>query len=112
MENWEGSVGQRLTGVEGLGAFRAQGLFHLLLKLFKGPDLDLAYPLAADVVLDREVFERDRIIAQPPRLQDVALARREFLKRGREQRPPLLELFGFRKPGFLVQRVVGGPVTP
>src|SRR5215213_1332711 len=65
-ENWEASVGQALPGVEGLGPLGPQSGFHLFLKLLERPHLDLAHPFAADLVFDRQVFERDGIIAQAP----------------------------------------------
>jgi len=47
---------------------------HRLLHLLEGAHLDPAHALARDAELARQIFERDRVVGQPARLEDAALA--------------------------------------
>ena len=93
-------------------AFVGERSFHLLLQLLEGAHFDLAHAFAADAVFLREFFERRRIVAQPPRFDDVALAVGEFAERRCQEIVALAHFFGIGKPRFLVERVVDQPVLP
>ena len=56
-------------------------VLHRLLHLVEGAHLDLAHALARDAKLGGEVLERDRVIDQPPRLEDAPLALVEHVER-------------------------------
>src|SRR5665213_1246514 len=47
---------------------------HRLLHLLERAHLDLAHALARDAELGGEILERDRIVGEPPRLEDAAFA--------------------------------------
>jgi hypothetical protein len=53
---------------------RGDAGLHRLLHLLEGAHLDLAHALARDAELARQVLERDRVVGQPARLEDAALA--------------------------------------
>src|SRR5262249_59602379 len=78
------------------------------LYLVEGAHLDLAHALARDPELGGQVLERDRIIRQPPRLEDAALALIEHRERLAERLAAVVAFLARRPPVLLV----GGPLHP
>src|SRR5256885_1260326 len=56
------------------GFHRRDLVLHRLLHLLEGAHLDLAHALAGHAELLGQLLERDRIVGQPTRLEDAALA--------------------------------------
>src|SRR5260370_27733798 len=72
-------------GLRRWGFHRRHLVLHRLLHLLEGAHLDLADALAGDAELLRQLLERDRIVGQPPRLEDAALAVVEHAERRRQR---------------------------
>ena len=85
---------------------------HCLLELLEGADLDLAYPLARDAVLLRQLLERGRIVLQPALDQDVPLALVQRLERTGQQRLAAGQFLAIGVGGLLAVGLIDQPVLP
>ena len=57
--------------------------------LFKGVHLDLAHALARDAEFLRQLFQSDRVLGEPPRLENTPLARVQHVERANERQMPV-----------------------
>ena len=85
---------------------------HRLLQLLEGAHLDLAHPLAGDVVLLRQILQRGRIVLQPPLDQDVALPLVQRLQRAGQQRLAAGQLLAIGERALLAFGFVDQPILP
>ena len=94
-------------------AARRRGrLGHRLLHLLESAHLDLANALAGDAELGGKLFQRQRLLGKPARLEHTTLARIQALQRVVQHAAALVALLGFGKRRLLVHGVVDQPVLP
>src|SRR5271170_2159133 len=82
------------------------------LHLFEGHKLDLTHPFARDAEFRREYFKRDRVVREPARVENAALARVEHGQRALERAKAAVALLANGENGFLIRLVVDQPILP
>src|SRR5712691_4602816 len=92
--------------------YRRDAALHRPLHLLEGAHLDLAHALARDAEFGGQILERDRIVGEPPRLEDAPLPLIEHRERLAERLPAVIGFLALRQPALLVGRVVDQPVLP
>ena len=80
--------------------------FDRFLHLFKRADLDLAHAFARDAEFLGELLERDRIVGQPPCLEDAPFALVEHVQRFDQRLVTVVALLAVGKHAFLTRRVI------
>src|SRR5262249_57586384 len=86
--------------------------FHRILQLLEGAHLDLAHALARDAELLGKLRERDRIVPQPPRLEDAPLAVVEHGERRSECPATAVELLARGERRLLIGTLVNQLLLP
>src|SRR5262245_33047662 len=87
-------------------------ILHRFLDLLEGPDLDLPDTLTRNTELVRELFERDRVVRQPSRLEDAPLALVEHVERLAKRLVAVIGFFTFDQPGLLAGGLIDQPILP
>src|SRR6516164_11652033 len=82
------------------------------LHLLEGADLDLAHALPRYAELGREIFQRHRLVGEPPRLEDAAFSRVEHLDCTAQCLAAMIELLAIGHQRFLARRGIDQPVLP
>ena len=85
---------------------------HRPLHLLEGAHLDLTHALARDAELHRQILERDRVVGEPARLEDVPFALAEHSERFAKRLLAVLQLLALGQPRFLVGSLVDEPILP
>src|SRR5579864_9326686 len=85
---------------------------YSVLHLLEGTHLNLTDALARHTELVGELFERDRVIGEPPCLEDASLAIVEHQQRLTQRPTAVVELLALRQDALLAWCLIDQPVLP